>query len=267
MKPSIESRLTEPGVLVLDGATGTELERRGVPMDGVLWAALAVETHPQIVRQVHEDYLRAGADILTTGTYGASRHALAPAGRGGDVHKFNERAVALAREAVAAVGGDRPVWLAGSISSFIASGDLNLMPSRKQARDSFREQADILAEAGVDILLLEMLRDDDLSAAATEAAVETGLPVWLGLTCQLLGEGPDQKVMLQGTDLREAACRGSESPHRHRRLPRRRYAHVRQHDRTGSRTSAIAMERTDRSLSEFWVLRTPGKQIGGLREA
>ena len=85
MKPSIHDRIAENDFLVLDGATGTELERRGVPKDGVLWAALAVETHPHIVRGVHEDYLRAGADILTTSTYGAVRHALEPAGYGRDV--------------------------------------------------------------------------------------------------------------------------------------------------------------------------------------
>ncbi len=198
MKPHINDRLATEGVLILDGATGTELERRGVPMDSVLWATLAMETHPHVVRGIHDDYVRAGADVLTASTYGAVRHALEPAGYGGLVRKLNEDAVAVARAAADAVAGERPVWIAGSISSFITLSDHRQMPSRNKARDGFREQADILAESGVDIILLEMLRDDDLSVAATEAAVATGLPVWLGFTCKVVGTGEDQQVMLKG---------------------------------------------------------------------
>ena len=55
---------------------GTELQRRGVPMDGIAWSAAAMATRPETVRSVHEDYLRAGAEILITNSFGTSRHVL-----------------------------------------------------------------------------------------------------------------------------------------------------------------------------------------------
>ena len=65
----LQERIAEGEVIILDGATGTELERRGVPMHGEAWSAMALYTHPEVVRQVHEDYIRAGADIIITNTF------------------------------------------------------------------------------------------------------------------------------------------------------------------------------------------------------
>lgn len=74
---TLQEMLEHREVVVLDGATGTELERRGVPMHGVAWSAAALETHPDIVRKVHEDYIRAGADIIITNTFATSWNGLA----------------------------------------------------------------------------------------------------------------------------------------------------------------------------------------------
>ena len=60
---SLQQRLERGDVILLDGGTGTELQRRGVPMHSVAWSAAAMATHPEIVRAIHEDYLRAGAEI------------------------------------------------------------------------------------------------------------------------------------------------------------------------------------------------------------
>jgi homocysteine S-methyltransferase len=67
---TLQQRLERGDVLILDGAMGTELQRRGVPMDGIAWSAAAMATHPETVRSVHEDYLRAGAEILITNSSG-----------------------------------------------------------------------------------------------------------------------------------------------------------------------------------------------------
>jgi S-methylmethionine-dependent homocysteine/selenocysteine methylase len=64
----LRQRLDGGEVIVLDGAMGTELERRSVPMDVAAWSAAALVTHPDMVREVHEDYIRAGADVITTNT-------------------------------------------------------------------------------------------------------------------------------------------------------------------------------------------------------
>ena len=190
-------RLSDGPVALLDGAMGTELQRRGVPMHPVAWSAAALKTHPQVVRQIHSDNIAAGAEIITTNSFGTSRHVLEPAGLGGEVAALNRLAVTLAREARDAFASDRPIWIAGSISSFIAEADLKNTPSLEDARRSYTEQAELLAEGGVDLLLLEMMRDIENSRLAVECALATGLPVWIGFTCKKNGEA----IVLRGRDV------------------------------------------------------------------
>jgi S-methylmethionine-dependent homocysteine/selenocysteine methylase len=147
---------------------------------------------------VHEDYLAAGAEILITNSFAASRHVLAAAGMGERVAELNRRSVELAREAVARARPDRQVWIAGSISSFVPAGDNHNRPGPAAERASYREQATLLAEAGVDLLALEMIRDIDQARAIVEAAATTGLPIWVGFTCRLADDGAT--VLLLGRD-------------------------------------------------------------------
>ena len=193
---SLQQRLERGEVIILDGAMGTELERRGVPMHGVAWSAAALLTHPDVVRQVHEDYIRVGADIITTNTFSTARHVLEPAGMGDQVQEMNNRAVQLAQEARESVAGDRPVAIAGSISSMVARADRSQTPSAEQAQASYPEQAKVLAEAGVDLILLEMMQDTQQAAYAIQAAVATGLPVWVGFSCKMSDDG--SRVLLLG---------------------------------------------------------------------
>ena len=193
----LDDRLRNGPMILLDGAMGTELQRRGVPMHRVAWSAAALATHPDAVRQVHIDYIAAGAEVITVNTFGTARHVLEPAGLGEEVAALNRRAVALAREARDQAAGERPVWVAGSISSFIAEADVKNTPTPEAARRSYAEQAELLAEAGVDLLLLEMMRDIDYSRIAVECALATGLPVWIGFTCKVNAAG---EVVLRGRD-------------------------------------------------------------------
>ncbi len=200
------ARLAQPATMVIDGAMGTELEHRGAPMDHAAWSARAILTHPGLVRDIHLDYLRAGAELTIANTFGTSRHVLERAGLGGEVASLNRRAVALAREArdrfLSQAGAPaRPVWIAGSLSSFVAAGDLANRPAAGEARASYREQAELLAESGVDLIILEMLRDREQSEWMIEAAASTGLPLWYGFTCEL---GPDGRTpLLRGRDRKE----------------------------------------------------------------
>jgi S-methylmethionine-dependent homocysteine/selenocysteine methylase len=184
----LERRMGEGEVVVLDGATGTELEKRGVPMDDAAWCAAALVTHPETVREVHEDYIRAGADVVITNTFPTSRHVLEPAGLGERFRELNELAVELAKQA-RENAGEKPVYLAGSISTFSPRDDDALQPREAEARANYREQAEVLAEAGVDLIALEMLRDVSQAGYAVEGAVETGLPVWCGFSCRRSEDG------------------------------------------------------------------------------
>jgi S-methylmethionine-dependent homocysteine/selenocysteine methylase len=191
-----DERLGRGDVLILDGGTGTELQRRGVPMDGVAWSATAMLHHGDTLREIHADYIRAGAEIITTNTFAAARHMLEPAGLGDRVRELNRTAVALVREARDHAAGGREVWIAGSISTMAPGADHARRPDAAAAAPHYREQAEVLAEAGVDLLLLEMMRDVDHTRAAIAAAAATSLPVWVGFSCARSTRG--EVVMFPG---------------------------------------------------------------------
>ncbi len=185
---TLQRRLENNDVIILDGAIGTELQRRGATMDGMAWCAVATKTHPDMLRGLHEDYIRAGADVITTNTYSSARHVLEAAGLGDEVVTINRRAVEIAREAREAVA-DRPVWVAGALSCFAPGLDHTKRPGSERARANYREQAEIMAEAGVDVIALEMMLHSSRATAAVEAAVSTGLPVWVGFSCRAADDG------------------------------------------------------------------------------
>jgi homocysteine S-methyltransferase len=98
-RSELARRLRGPAPLVLDGATGTELERRGVATRLPLWSAAALDTHPEVVAAIHADYVAAGADVLTANTFRTQRRSLAHAGWEGRARELTRRAVSLARDA------------------------------------------------------------------------------------------------------------------------------------------------------------------------
>ena len=106
------------GTILLDGAIGTQLQRLGVPMDNTAWAATALASHPQVVLQMHQQYLEAGADIITTNTFSSARHNLEPIGLGARTLELNRLAVTLAQQARDRFASARPVAIAGSVSQF-----------------------------------------------------------------------------------------------------------------------------------------------------
>ena len=191
----LDNKLSNKEVIVLDGATGSEIARLGAEMNSSAWCGAANKTHPDIVRQVHEEYIRAGADVVTANTFSTSRHVLASAGLADETVSINARAVELAREAVNNVSPDRPIAVAGSMSTNTAwvpgtvSPDPRFLPTPEEEFDNYREVAQTLAKSGVDLILMEMMTDIDHSSRVIAAAVETGLPVWIGTSCSLLSDG------------------------------------------------------------------------------
>ena len=164
-------------------------------MNSSAWCGVANKTHPDIVRQVHEEYIRAGADVVTANTFSPSRHVLASAGLADETVSINARAVGLAREAVHNVSPERPIAVAGSMSNMRAwipgtvSPDPRFLPTPEEEFNNYQEVAQTLANSGVDLILMEMMTDIDRSSMAISAAVETGLPVWIGNSCTLRDDG------------------------------------------------------------------------------
>ncbi len=172
--------------LVIDGGTGAELRRRGFPMHEDAWSALAPVTHYELLRAVHADYIAAGADVVTTNTFATTRFVLDAAGCAADFESINRRAVDAASEAREASG--RAVTIAGSISCLPPRFRPDAYPPAAEESAAYREQAELLAECGVDVIALEMLEDEDHARLACAAARATGLPIWAGLSCRLTGE-------------------------------------------------------------------------------
>jgi methionine synthase I (cobalamin-dependent) len=191
----LQDKLDSGAVIVLDGATGSEVSRLGGEMSGTAWCALANMTHPNTVRLVHEEYIRAGADVITANTFATCRHVLAAADLADQTVAINKRAVELARQARDNVAASRPVAVAGSMSNMVAwidgtiSPDPEFFPTREQEAANQREMADALAQAGADFLILEMMRDVERASLCLEAAIATGLPVWVGLSCSVTADG------------------------------------------------------------------------------
>jgi len=150
--------------VIIDGAMGTELEARGVPMNETAWSGAALLSHPDVVRAIHAEYIAAGAEVIITNTFAAGRQSLESAGLGDEFARINKSAVEVAKS---------------------ARDD-----SRSESRlaDEYGEQADLLATAGVDLIALEMCSHPVYSPLIVEAAVATGLPVWLGLSCKQVVE-------------------------------------------------------------------------------
>ncbi len=167
-------------IKIIDGAVGTELQRRGVPMNPACWSANAHLTHPEVLLEIHRDYIFAGATVISTNTFLAGRHILESSGIN-NFEQVNRSAVDLAKQARDEVARDE-VLIAGSLSTLPPLNQANDVPRGKRIERNFQEQASLLAAAGVDVLLVEMLLDSESAGGMLAACCETGLPVWAGIS-------------------------------------------------------------------------------------
>ncbi|MDX1963945.1 MAG: homocysteine S-methyltransferase family protein [Pirellulales bacterium] len=167
--------------LLLDGATGTELNRRGVDTGLPMWSANALtsDTGLNVLRQIHLDYLKAGADILTTNTFRTHRRALA--GKGDIARELTIRAVATAQEAVVEHG--QPAQVAGSLAPLEDCYRPDLVPSEDECRAEHSERVQHLVDAGVDLLLIETMNSIREAVIAAKLATITGRPTWVSFVC------------------------------------------------------------------------------------
>lgn len=185
---SLDSRLEAGEVVIMDGGTGTEIQRRGVPVSNETWSGTPMLTHPDAIRRIHEDYIRAGAEIIITNTFSVRRDILAREGLADRTSEINKIGVKKALEARGKAAKDKPLWIAGSMSTYSLWMEPAVTPSFQSALTDYREQAEALAEGGVDLILIEMLIRTLDASAAVEAAAETGLPVWVGFSLQREGD-------------------------------------------------------------------------------
>lgn len=175
-------RITERRPIVLDGATGSELDRRAVDTSLPLWSARALLDAPEVLLQIHTDYLRAGAEIITANTFRTHRRSLAKGGLADRAAALTRQAVTLARQAVEAYPGG-PRFVAGSLAPLEDCYTPELVPPQPECEREHAEMAAHLAEAGADLILVETMNTVREAAAATRAARAVGLPVLTSFVC------------------------------------------------------------------------------------
>ncbi len=167
------------GPVLSDGALGTMLHGRGAALDASVEGLTL--SHPDWVREIHLAYIRAGAEIIQTNTFGGSSLRLAEAGLEDRVREINFRAVKLGREAREMSG--EPVWIAGSVGPLGRRIRRNGVIVADIAQTAFREQIAVLWEAGADLLIFETFSDlSELTAAVQVARQTTDLPIIAEMT-------------------------------------------------------------------------------------
>jgi homocysteine S-methyltransferase len=174
-------------VMVADGAMGTMLYSRGVFINRCFDELNVAQ--PDLVRQIHREYVKAGAEILETNTFGANRARLAAFGIAEKLAAINQAGVRLAREAAA----DSKAYVAGAIGPLGVRIEPLGPTSFAEAREIFREQAIALLEGGADLLILETFGNLGELHEAVEAAYEAGggaIPIIAQVTIDDFGHLP-----------------------------------------------------------------------------
>ena len=177
--------------ILLDGATGSELENRGIKMDNSWCATASLEF--DILKQIHKDYINAGAKIITTNTYASNRMILEVAGVEDKFEDINLAAINAAIQAREECGRD-DVLVAGSLSHQIPYEDAFRSQEEKDKyikkltpeyfQKSFDELAFFLADNGCDFILLELMYRPDRIDMIFDSASKVGLPVWAGFSAR-----------------------------------------------------------------------------------
>ena len=204
---NLRKKLIAGQPILLDGAIGTEVMRRGVR-----WRQHGIEDAPDIIRNIHIDYIKAGTDILTTHTFNLTKRNFINFFRDGEhmeligasglsikADELCRSAVSLAKEALTETGKAETVPLAGSISPVMHVFRPDLSPPGNDCLAHHRECAEILSSCGVDLIFFEGMNNTREAEAALEAASGFDLPVWMSFV-----PGTDGNL-LNGESLHSAA--------------------------------------------------------------
>lgn len=204
----IGEKLQRKETVILDGAIGTEILRRNVT-----WADHQLANRPDFVRGIHEDYIRVGADVISTNSFQLCRRALFNHFRD-DAHRrhigardLDTRAdqllaasVRLGLEARERVAARRPVAVAAAVTTLEWCFRPDLAPAADQAQQEYREIFQVVKDAGADLVLLETVNSITEARVALEVARSLSLPCWVSFVCD------EQGALFTGETLAQAAA-------------------------------------------------------------
>jgi len=189
----VKEKLDNGKLVILDGAMGSELEKNGAQMDKKLWCGTSSIKFPEIVRKVHEDYIEAGADVITTNTYASTPISMKNYGFENSIEEYNKKSVLIAKKAVE--NSNKDIAIAGSVS---ASGSFYKLGIKKMI-PNFNEQLKILTEEGVDLIILEAMSSQaEIVQAMIECSTKVKVPVWLAISCVI--DNNSNQIMLGYND-------------------------------------------------------------------
>ena len=204
---TINEKLLKRNPILLDGGIGTEVMRRGVR-----WRQHGIEDAPDIIRDIHIDYLNAGVDVLTTHTFNLTKRnfinffrdgqhmdLIGASGLSSKASELCYSAISLAKEALTQTGKTNTVPLAGSISPIMHVFRPDLSPPAQDCIAHHRECIEILSSCGVDLIFFEGMNNIGEAQGALEAAAGFDLPVWMSFV-----PGTDGNL-LSGESLQSAA--------------------------------------------------------------
>ena len=184
---SLAAKLSGGEYVILDGGMGTEIKRRGIAAGSSELSVAAMVDSPGAIREIHEDFIRAGAAVIITNTYICNSGKLARIGWDeSGMSRINEMAVKAAIEARSTFP-DRDVVIAGSLGPLSQSYNPDAVHPYEKCLSDYRAQARILANAGVDVILVETCTKIHEAVAGVTAAVELGMPAWAGFVSDAQG--------------------------------------------------------------------------------
>lgn len=186
-------------MVLLDGPTGTELQRKGFDTRLPLWSARALLDAPETVQEIHEEYIGAGANVITTNSFRTNRRVAERAGLpDGSAEELTRLSVQIAQRARQA-SGRVDVLVAGSDAPVEDCYEPDLVPTEEELYREHAEHLRWLAEAGSDFLLIETMNTLREAQAACKAASELHLPYMVSLVTT-----PDGDRILSGESLEDA---------------------------------------------------------------
>jgi len=191
----LKARFQNGEIIILDGGIGSEMLRRGVT-----WEGHKVESEPAAIRAIHADYIRAGADVISTNTFQLARRSYMNHFADAE-HMKRIGAADLSRRAPLLIGegvkrvleardqvGRRDVLVAGAMTTLDWCFRPDVAPSLEEMHAEYRETVQAFKDAGADLMLFETFNSSKEARTALEAAREAGIPAWVSFVCDWQGK-------------------------------------------------------------------------------